>query len=200
MTHSLILSFAQDVIYKIDGAEIKAKITDITTETIKYKKYEQQDGPIRNILISDVFMIIYENGTREVFKENTTSPKNEGAINQTPQNIPKEEYFEDARNELSMSDKCMKGESDAEVYHGKTGTHVLLGIAFGGFAVIGAAVSEPTPEKGNSTSIMSKNRELFQDPVYRNCYIKKARKRNVGNAALGWASWGLFLIVIAGAG
>ena len=77
MTHSLILSFAQDVIYKIDGAEIKAKITDITTETIKYKKYEQQDGPIRNILISDVFMVIYEDGTREVFKDesNTSEDK-----------------------------------------------------------------------------------------------------------------------------
>jgi hypothetical protein len=58
---------AQDVIVKKNGDEIESKILEITTETIKYKEFTFQEGPIRNIKISDVFMIIYENGKREVF-------------------------------------------------------------------------------------------------------------------------------------
>lgn len=57
-----------DVIYKNDGSEIKSKVIEITDKTIKYKKSDQLDGPLRNILIKDVFLIIYKNGTREVFK------------------------------------------------------------------------------------------------------------------------------------
>ncbi len=66
----LLFSFnliAQDIIIKRNGDEIKSKILEITSETIKYKKFEFQDGPIRNINISDVFMVIYENGEREKF-------------------------------------------------------------------------------------------------------------------------------------
>ncbi|WP_418508908.1 hypothetical protein [Corallibacter sp.] len=42
---------------------------------MKYKDFNNLEGPIRNIEKSDVFMIIYENGTRE--KINTAEPKEE---------------------------------------------------------------------------------------------------------------------------
>lgn len=60
------LLFAQDVIYKQNGDEIKSKIVEITVETIKYKEFDFQDGPIKQINVSEVFMIIYENGKREI--------------------------------------------------------------------------------------------------------------------------------------
>ncbi len=59
--------FSQDVIVKKDKSEIKAKIIEIQEASIKYKLFEFLDGPLRNISISDVFMIIYENGKRETF-------------------------------------------------------------------------------------------------------------------------------------
>lgn len=68
------LSFCQDVIYKNDKSEIKAKVVEITDEVIKYKKYDQADGPLRNINKSDVFIIIYEDGTRELFNQNNADP------------------------------------------------------------------------------------------------------------------------------
>lgn len=61
--------FAQDYIYKKDGNEIKAKVIEITTDVIKYKKFDFQDGPLYNIKIEDVFMVVYENGQREVYKK-----------------------------------------------------------------------------------------------------------------------------------
>ena len=58
---------AQDIVVKLNNDEIKTKIIEITDETIKYKEFDFQDGPIRNIKISEVFMVLYENGKREKF-------------------------------------------------------------------------------------------------------------------------------------
>jgi hypothetical protein len=101
-----------------------------------------------------------------------------------------------AYQQLDDSEKCLRGRSDADLYHGKTGFHVAMGVLFGPFAIIGATLANPTPDKGNDTYIMSKNRNNFSDPVYLTCYKKKAKGKNVGNTALGWAAWILLLLAI----
>lgn len=62
-------AFAQDVIMKKDGSKIDAKVVEITTTMIKYRSWEQQDGPIRNIAIKDVKEVIYNDGTWDNFEE-----------------------------------------------------------------------------------------------------------------------------------
>lgn len=62
---------AQDIIVKNDKSETKAKVTEITEHTIKYKKWDNLNGPLYNISKEDVFMIIYENGQREILKKDT---------------------------------------------------------------------------------------------------------------------------------
>jgi hypothetical protein len=57
----------QDVILKRNGEKIKAKVIEITTDAIKYKDYDFQDGPLRNIRITDIQNITYENGRKETF-------------------------------------------------------------------------------------------------------------------------------------
>jgi hypothetical protein len=47
LTVSAFQAFAQDIIVKNDKTEIKAKIEELTETTIKYKKFEMLDGPIR---------------------------------------------------------------------------------------------------------------------------------------------------------
>lgn len=60
-----IAAYAQDVIIKNDKSEIKSKVLEITDTQIKYKKFDMLDGPTYNIYKTDVFMIIYKNGTKE---------------------------------------------------------------------------------------------------------------------------------------
>jgi len=60
---------AQDIIIKNDKAEIKSKVIELTSTTIKYKKWENQDGPLYNIEKTEVFMILYANGQREIIKQ-----------------------------------------------------------------------------------------------------------------------------------
>ncbi len=62
-------SQAQDVLIKTDKSEINAKVIEITGSDIKYKKWENLEGPIYNIGKSAVFMIIYANGQREIISE-----------------------------------------------------------------------------------------------------------------------------------
>ncbi|HNW89986.1 MAG TPA: hypothetical protein PKN48_10005 [Bacteroidales bacterium] len=63
---------AQDVIFKKNGDEVQAKIEEVGVSEIKYKKFDNQDGPLYTILKSDVFMIKYANGTKEVFSADAT--------------------------------------------------------------------------------------------------------------------------------
>lgn len=64
-----LLCQAQDVLVKRNGDEIQVKVQEITLDVIKYKRFDNPEGPVISIAKSDVFMIKYENGTKEVFKE-----------------------------------------------------------------------------------------------------------------------------------
>lgn len=70
--------FAQDLIIKKDGSEISAKVVEVEDLKIKYRRFDQgTTGPIYSIAKADVFMIRYEDGTKDVFRAaqpNTTSP------------------------------------------------------------------------------------------------------------------------------
>ncbi|MBN1181119.1 MAG: hypothetical protein JXB49_02455 [Bacteroidales bacterium] len=73
---------SQDVLYKTDGTELKVKVYEIKTDTVDYFNYgESEDSVIRKIALINVFMIIYENGTREVFK--TEEPNDPISASQT---------------------------------------------------------------------------------------------------------------------
>lgn len=60
--------FSQDLIKKRNGDEIISKVLEINPSEVKYKKYDNQDGPTYTILISEVSSIKYQNGTEELFK------------------------------------------------------------------------------------------------------------------------------------
>ena len=89
---------AQDVILKKDGSKIDAKVIEITSTTIKYRSWSQQDGPVRNIEISEVKEIIYDDGTWEKFDENR-KPDSED---------PKEEPTAEERAPREQPDLIMK--------------------------------------------------------------------------------------------
>ena len=74
-------AMAQDIIVLKNGDEIKSLVQEIGTEYVKYKKFDNQTGPIYNVAKTEIFMIKYENGTKDVFNEVTKpiEPKPEQA-------------------------------------------------------------------------------------------------------------------------
>jgi len=63
------IAYSQDIIIKMNGDEIEAKIIEINTTEIKYKKHSLPDGPLYVILKKEVFMIKYSNGEKEVINK-----------------------------------------------------------------------------------------------------------------------------------
>lgn len=70
------LTIAQDVITKTTGEDIKAKVLEVTTTEIKFKKTEMPDSPVFSLLKSEVLIIRYENGTKDVFNNQPVVEKN----------------------------------------------------------------------------------------------------------------------------
>jgi hypothetical protein len=78
---------AQDLIIKKNGDEINAKVQEIGVNEIKYKKIGNLEGPVFTLLKSEVFMVKFENGTKEVFND---APNVSNAVNNTVISTPVE--------------------------------------------------------------------------------------------------------------
>ena len=59
--------YAQDVITLRNGSQIQAKVTEISSSEIKYKRFDHLDGPTIVVARSDVHAIAFANGIHEVF-------------------------------------------------------------------------------------------------------------------------------------
>lgn len=63
--------FAQDIIITKDAKKINAKVLRINPDNVKYKDFDDPDGPTQTILKSNVASILYENGEVEAFASET---------------------------------------------------------------------------------------------------------------------------------
>lgn len=71
-----LVTYAQDTIIKISGEEIIAKVMKITPEIVEYYKFNKTDGPIYSIYTTDIEIIKYPDGSKDIFnneKENQES-------------------------------------------------------------------------------------------------------------------------------
>ena len=66
--HAIVSSECDNIILK-NGEEISAKIVEITPDIIKYKKCNNLDGPLISIYKSDILMLRYADGTKDIITE-----------------------------------------------------------------------------------------------------------------------------------
>jgi hypothetical protein len=76
---------AQDTLSTRSGESIIAKVLEVTTNEVKYKKFDNLNGPDIIILKSDLLQIRYENGTKDDFnniikKEDTNNAAIDEAV------------------------------------------------------------------------------------------------------------------------
>ena len=94
---------AQDVIVTKEGKKINAKVTEINENDIRYKNFDNLDGPSYFMKKSEISTILYQNGKVDVFNTNTTNnnttttpPTNYNTIPTQTTNVEKEGYtYED---------------------------------------------------------------------------------------------------------
>lgn len=74
LTH---ICYSQDIIVLKNGDEIKSKVLEVSSDQIKYKKWENVDGPTYSSTKSEVFMIKYKNGSKDIFNNTSESKPKE---------------------------------------------------------------------------------------------------------------------------
>lgn len=152
-------SNAQDSLIMRSGVNILAKVVEVGTSEVKYKTFDNLNGPLYSIFKTDLLMIRYENGTKDVFSD----LKKDGIVL------------------VSNQDLYSQGKADAlNNYHNykNAGTGVLLTTSIPlwgpilGLVPLGLCISTlPSDENlGYSDSELMKNSE------YANGYRDKAKQ------------------------
>lgn len=62
-------AYGQDIMIQKNGDELQVKVLKISRTEVEYKKWSNPDGPSYTIPKGDIFMIKYQNGDKDVFKE-----------------------------------------------------------------------------------------------------------------------------------
>jgi opacity protein-like surface antigen len=78
------MASAQDIIVTTKSEKITAKITEIEVDVVKYKKYDNQDGPTYTIRKADIASIMYKNGQVEVFEQSQQAQQPQGVEKNQP--------------------------------------------------------------------------------------------------------------------
>lgn len=65
-------SYAQDTIYKLSNEAIAAKILEINDQSVKFKKFNNLDGPLYSELKSEIHYIKYQNGSIDSVTKKST--------------------------------------------------------------------------------------------------------------------------------
>jgi len=60
-------SFAQDIIHTLDERPIEAKVLEITDDYVRYKTFDNLEGPDYRMSVNRVVRIVFENGTEKAF-------------------------------------------------------------------------------------------------------------------------------------
>jgi len=165
------LCFAQDIITKKTSEDIQAKVLEVSTTEIKYKKSDNPNGPIFTILKSEVLMVRYENGTKDIFNE---EKKIEAISNLSQSN---EDLFTQGKLDASKYYKGYKGAG--------TGTLVtsLISPLVGLIPAIACSSTQPKEDNLNFP-----NSDLIKKSNYYNGYTQRAKKIKQGKV---WKNWGI---------
>ncbi len=176
---------SQDTIVKINSDTIHAKILEVGISEVKYKRFDNQDGPIFVIAKSEISFIRYSNGGTDNFTVNTPTSTD-------PAPAPKIEFSNP--NSLSAEELKIKGQKDAtrhyDGYKGAgTGTLVtsLVSPLLGLIPAISCASTRPKPENLNYP-----DPQLMSNYSYKSGYESRAKKIKQGKV---WTNWGIGLAV-----
>ncbi len=121
---------AQDAILKRNGDEISVKILEVSAEWVSYKLGNEPDGPVRNIAIEEVLMLLYEDGRRQVFHQQTVEEeKKEVPKIDVEEESPPPAPIQKKKHEKTKKEKPPKPEKPPRE---KKGVRFDLGFTVGG--------------------------------------------------------------------
>ncbi len=197
----MLPAYAQDIITKKNGEDIKAKVLEVTKTEIKYKRFESPEGAIYTMDKAEIVMIRYKDGTKDLFIQDEAAVKAKEAapvVEQKPIPVkrpapPKIEdraihtFDESAYEGMSMA---QRGEYDAQAYYRQyrssaTGTFLMTMFTSPLAGLIPAISISKTPPKNENLNYPKE--QLMQNREYANAYKAKAHKMKKRKTWAGYA-------------
>ncbi len=197
-----VMSVAQDIITKRDGSEIPAKVTEITNQEIKYKRWDNQNGPVYGVDKKEVLFVKYENGAKDIFDTQGALISTVAPTNVNPDASAAVIIAVSPSTNVAKEDLFLKGTQDAERYysrHAGAGTWTLLtSLLFNGlFGLIPAVACSSTAPKMHNLGYP--DQRLMDDQRYAEGYILQAKRKKSRkvwtNFAIGTAISTAYLVI-----
>lgn len=195
---------AQEKIILNDGREVAAKVLEVGSSEIRYKRSDLPEGPDYRLYRRDVLFIKYPNGVVDTLSKSlpelVNRPSNkETVVTTVPVNEPPSPpvvYTTDRASSASLPTSSpsassdypsisrsdanyLAGRSDAEQYYkgykgAGTGTLLTTFLTGGILGLIPAVACSSTPPKEHSLGI--RNDSQVQNAAYRAGYAEEARR------------------------
>ncbi|MET4105696.1 hypothetical protein [Hymenobacter sp. UYP22] len=167
---------SQDVILLSNGEELTGKVLTITPELVTYLS---SSADTLRVAATQIFLIRYPNGTKDVFQRQATAPPLPG--------LTKEAAYTQGRRDARAYFKA------PGAFWGTYGaTIVTAGYGGLGGVATGAAVSLTPPKEQN---FRVPDPALLKDPNYVAGYRHQAQNKKIGSAAGGFGA-GLGTMVV----
>lgn len=177
-------AIAQDTLIKRNIELILCKVLEINEKEVRYKKWENLDGPLFVIDKANVARIKYANGTEEVFSETVTEK-------------PTQVIYDNQKVTMISGEPQVMyemGKSEAPVYYRKyrgagTGTLLPSLLINGLVGLIPAVACSSTPPKIQNLGIPTADKTNNPDYVrgYREVAYKIKKRKTWMNWAIGSA-------------
>ncbi|MBK9629294.1 MAG: hypothetical protein IPO56_16805 [Flavobacteriales bacterium] len=96
---------AQDTLTLVNGSRIVGLVNEVLPNEIKYKRYDNPEGPLYTVVKDEVIRIIYSNGTLDEFAKQPIQQQQKADI-ASPFNSPPGEPFLQRDNRTGEFSVC----------------------------------------------------------------------------------------------
>jgi|GEM_PF-3050298 len=181
------ICFSQDLLILRDGTDISAKILEISSDEIKYKKASNPDGPTYTMDKEFVFMIKYANGDKDVFNAEKANPSTEAKTEAPQEEKPKKEKVERKPGHFFS---ITGGASIPIGEYASTKNTKLAGFATTGYNanVEGAYFFIPEVGLGGAAGVFGNgiDKTAFNENIYDNLDVPSGYQRSQIKSTIGW--------------
>lgn len=174
MLHS-ILCVGQDIIVKKNTDEIQAKVLEVGLTEIKYKNWNNQEGPTYVINKSEVFMVKYANGDKESYADYAVPEESIVSSEQPSSNMPHYWYNGKAKSFLMINDKAATVEQSKQILGEETYRKLRNNAAWTTVGAVFIGVGAPVLMAGVLLGIITEKEQIYGDYYkYVYPYVKEA--------------------------
>lgn len=166
---SCIKGFAQDILTKTNGDKVAVKVIEVSDTDIKFKMFDNQNGPLYSLSRTEVYSVHYINGTMDVFNGQPAIHPQQNNVEIAPATpLPG----------AGMQDPYMNGRTDAEKYYygykGAATATLVVSLLSPLAGLIPAVACSATPPK--DANLEMPNAAKAKQPDYYTGYRVQAKR------------------------